>query len=58
MSKAFLITDPRGRLLFSADKEKVIVGAPTLKVNGIGGSVFKGSIQTPLVSAESGQDLR
>lgn len=58
MTRGFRITDPRGGLLFSADRERVIIGAETLRVTGVGGAIFKGSVQTPLVSAESGHNLR
>ncbi|XP_021954197.1 delta-sarcoglycan [Folsomia candida] len=52
------ITDTRGRLLFSADRKEVLVGAELLRVTGEGGAVFHGSVQTPLVRAESGNELR
>lgn len=58
VTRGFRITDPRGGLLFSADRERVIIGAETLRVTGVGGAIFKGSVQTPLVSAESGHNLR
>ncbi|XP_063989502.1 zeta-sarcoglycan isoform X1 [Diachasmimorpha longicaudata] len=58
ISKGFRITDPRGGVLFSADREQVVVGASMLKVTGVGGAVFRGSVQTPLVRAESGHGLR
>ncbi|XP_074097303.1 sarcoglycan delta isoform X1 [Cotesia typhae] len=58
VSKGFRITDPRGGVLFSADREQVVVGAATLKVTGVGGAVFRGSVQTPLVRAEPGHSLR
>lgn len=52
------IHDTRGRLLFSADRKEVIVGAELLRVTGEGGAVFHGSVQTPLVRPESGNELR
>lgn len=58
VSRAFRITDPNGELLFSANNERVIVGAKTLKVTGVGGAVFEGSVQTPFVSSEAGRDLK
>ncbi|XP_076375828.1 sarcoglycan delta isoform X1 [Megalopta genalis] len=58
VSKGFRITDPRGGILFSADKERVVVGADMLRVTGDGGAVFQGSVQTPLVRGESGRGLR
>ncbi|XP_023246379.1 zeta-sarcoglycan [Copidosoma floridanum] len=58
VSRTFQITDPNGKLLFSANNERVVVGAKNLKVTGVGGAIFEGSIQTPLVSSEAGHDLR
>ncbi|XP_076760679.1 sarcoglycan delta isoform X2 [Xylocopa sonorina] len=58
VSRGFRITDPRGGILFSADKEQVVVGAEMLRVTGDGGAVFQGSVQTPLVRGESGRGLR
>ncbi|KAK2583169.1 hypothetical protein KPH14_009191 [Odynerus spinipes] len=58
VSRGFRITDPRGGVLFSADREQVLVGADMLKVTGDGGAVFQGSVQTPLVRGESGRGLR
>lgn len=58
VSKGFRVTDPRGGVLFSADREQVIVGAEMLRVTGDGGAVFQGSVQTPLVRGESGRGLR
>lgn len=58
VSRGFRITDPRGGVLFSADREQVVVGAEMLRVTGVGGAVFRGSVQTPLVRAESSHPLR
>ncbi|XP_046429591.1 delta-sarcoglycan isoform X1 [Neodiprion pinetum] len=58
VSKGFRVTDPQGVVLFSVDSKQVVVGAETLRVTGVGGAVFQGSVQTPLVRAESGHDLR
>ncbi|KAL0117119.1 hypothetical protein PUN28_010152 [Cardiocondyla obscurior] len=58
VSRGFRITDPRGGVLFSADREQVIVGAEMLRVTGDGGAVFQGSVQTPLVRGESGRGLK
>lgn len=58
VSRGFRITDPRGGVLFSADREQVVVGAEMLRVTGDGGAVFQGSVQTPLVRGESGRGLR
>lgn len=58
VSRGFRITDPQGGVLFSADREQVIVGAEMLRVTGDGGAVFQGSVQTPLVRGESGRGLK
>lgn len=58
VSGGFRITDPGGGVLFSADKEQVVVGAQTLRVTGDGGAVFHGSVQTPLVRGELDRDLK
>ncbi|XP_048517683.1 delta-sarcoglycan isoform X2 [Dendroctonus ponderosae] len=58
LANKFQILDDRGGLLFSADRREVVVGAETLRITGEGGSRFSGSVQTRLVRAESGHDLR
>ncbi|XP_056638590.1 gamma-sarcoglycan isoform X1 [Diorhabda sublineata] len=58
LTNNFKITDDRGSLLFSADRREVIVGSETLRVIGKGGTSFSGSIQTTLVRAEAGHELR
>ncbi|XP_012288120.1 delta-sarcoglycan isoform X2 [Orussus abietinus] len=57
VSKSFRVTDSKGEILFSADHEEVVVGAKMLRVTGVGGAVFQGSVQTPLVMAGSGREL-
>lgn len=57
VTKSFKITNPHGNLIFSADKDEVIIGATLLKVTSIGGAVFHGSVQTSLVRSESGFGL-
>lgn len=52
------IEDPLGKILFSANNKEVLVGADQLKVTGEGGAVFHGSVQTPLVRASAGNELR
>ncbi|KAF4525654.1 hypothetical protein B566_EDAN001254 [Ephemera danica] len=47
-----------GNVLFSATASEVVVGAESLRVTGVGGAVFDGSIQTPLVRADSGNELK
>ena len=57
-SGGFRVSDHKGRVLFSADKKEVVVGASLLRVTGQGGAVFDASVQTPAVRADSGSDLR
>lgn len=50
--------DDRGTILFSVNHREVVIGADMLRISGEGGTMFSGSVQTPLVRAESGHDLR
>jgi hypothetical protein len=50
------VTDPKGEVLFSATRGEVEIGSESLRVTG--GAVFEGSVQTPVVRADSGYDLR
>lgn len=54
----FKIIDTHGAILFAVDKNEVAVGAHTLHVEGDGGAVFRESIQTPLIRAEPGKELK
>ncbi|XP_030767819.1 zeta-sarcoglycan [Sitophilus oryzae] len=54
----FHILDDRGQAVFSADRNQVTVGTDSLRITGEGGTCFKGSVQTKLVRAETGHDLR
>ncbi|XP_018565194.1 gamma-sarcoglycan [Anoplophora glabripennis] len=58
LTNSFKIMDDRGVLLFSANANEVVVGAENLRVTGEGGTSFSGSVQTTLVRAESGHELR
>nr|CAI5847236.1 unnamed protein product [Callosobruchus analis] len=58
LTNNFKILDDRGSLLFSANRKEVLVGSETLHVTGEGGTILRGSIQTRLVRAEAGHDLR
>ncbi|GAB6026898.1 hypothetical protein CHUAL_013543 [Chamberlinius hualienensis] len=58
MAGRFIIKNSNGKVLFSADNDAVQVAAESLKVTGSGGAIFDGSIQTPLVIAEPGHQLR
>lgn len=54
----FKVINTKGTVLFSADHKEVILGVDSLRITGEGGTIFHGSVQTPLVRAESGHDLR
>lgn len=58
MARRFVIKNQKGKVLFSADDNEVQVAADSLKVTGSGGAAFDGSIQTPLVDALPGSQLR
>ncbi|XP_067004748.1 delta-sarcoglycan [Anabrus simplex] len=58
LATGFRVTDTRGAILFSADRHEVVVGADILRVTGEGGAIFDGTVQTPLVRADSGNELR
>lgn len=55
---SFKVADAHGNNLFSVNQNAVTIGAHALKVEGDGGVIFKDSIQTPLIRAEAGKDLR
>lgn len=44
--------------MFSANNNEVFIGTETLHVSGDGGTIFKDSIQTPLVRAAPGNNLK
>ncbi|XP_064117339.1 delta-sarcoglycan-like [Macrobrachium nipponense] len=56
-SDRLVIRDKEGRLLFSATRDEVLVGARQLTVKGEGGALFTGSVQTSHVAAPVGQSL-
>ena len=58
LASAFRVTDTQGKGLFSVADDEVVVGASSLRVEGEGGAVFRQSVQTPLVRADAGQELR
>nr|CAD7257114.1 unnamed protein product [Timema shepardi] len=58
LAREFKVTDARGTVLFSASKHEVVVGAKVLRVTGEGGAIFDGTVQTPIVRADSGHELR
>ncbi|XP_038063104.1 delta-sarcoglycan-like [Patiria miniata] len=54
----FVIYDTKNKMLFYADENEVVIGAKRVTFTGSEGTAFKGPIQTPHVTSESGQDLR
>ncbi|XP_058443310.1 zeta-sarcoglycan isoform X2 [Malaya genurostris] len=58
LANNFRVADTHGTSLFSVDRDEVSIGATSLRVEGEGGVIFKDSIQTPLVRAEAGKDLK
>nr|XP_022902524.1 delta-sarcoglycan-like [Onthophagus taurus] len=58
LANNFRIMDDQGAVLFSANAEEVVVGARVLRVLGKGGTTFTGSVQTPILRAASGHNLR
>lgn len=58
VAKKFKVSDPHGSVLFSVDKEAVVVGANSLRIEGDGGAIFRESIQSPIIRSEAGKDLK
>jgi uncharacterized protein YxjI len=58
LAKAFRVADSDGRTLFYVDRNFVEIAANSLKVEGEGGVTIKDSIQTSLIKAEPGKDLK
>ena len=58
LTNNFKVMDDRGMVLFAVDGREVVVGSELLRVTGEGGASFSGSVQTTLVRAEPGNDLR
>ncbi|EAT42667.1 AAEL005840-PA [Aedes aegypti] len=58
LANHFRVADTHGTSLFSVDRDEVTVGASSLRVEGEGGVIFRDFIQTPLVRAEAGKDLK
>jgi len=56
-AREFSVKNSRDETLFSANRREVLVGADILRVSGVGGAVFEGSIQTQMVRAEPGELL-
>ncbi len=58
LTKKFKVTDPHGAILFSADRDQVVVGSNSLRIEGEGGVIFKEAIQTSLIRAEASKELK
>lgn len=58
LANRFHIVDERGYPVFSADRNEVVINADALRVSNEGGTRFNGAVQTRLVRAESGHDLK
>lgn len=58
LARDFRVMNANGETLFAANRREVVVGADILRVSGVGGAVFEGSVQTPIVRAEAGHDLK
>lgn len=54
----FKIKGSEGNVVFAVDEKEVLVGTECLEVTGDGGTVFEGSVQTPLVRAAPGNNLK
>ncbi|KAJ8342554.1 hypothetical protein SKAU_G00324820 [Synaphobranchus kaupii] len=48
----------KGESILSADDTQMKVGAEKLRVTGPSGALSEGSVETPLIRAENGEDLR
>lgn len=58
MAHHFKILDTHGAVLFAADRNEIIIGANSLHVEGDGGIIFRESVQSPLIRAEPGKELK
>ena len=57
-TKSFRVSDTHGNTLFHVDRDAVEIAAGSLRIEGEGGVTFKDSIQTNLLKAEPGKDLK
>ncbi|XP_026154686.1 zeta-sarcoglycan-like [Mastacembelus armatus] len=48
----------RGRLLFTADEEEIVMTTEKFTVTGTEGAVFGHSVETPLIQARASEDLK
>lgn len=58
LAHSLKIKDTHGAVLFSADKNEVMIGANSLRIDGDGGAVFRESVQTSVIRAEPGRELK
>lgn len=58
LAHSLKIKDTHGSVLFSADKNEVMIGANSLRIDGDGGAVFRESVQTSVIRAEPGRELK
>lgn len=58
MAKTFNIIDTHGDVVFSADKDAVTIGANSLHIVGEGGAIFRESVETPVIRADPGKELK
>ncbi|KPP77894.1 gamma-sarcoglycan-like [Scleropages formosus] len=56
--QGFEVSSHGGKMLFSADENKAVVGVEKLRVTGPQGAIFEHSVETPQVRAEPFKDLR
>lgn len=57
-TKKFRVLDNHGHTLFFVDRDLVEIAASSLRIEGEGGVTFKDSVQTTLLKAEPGKDLK
>ncbi|CAO1338404.1 unnamed protein product [Diamesa serratosioi] len=57
-AKKFRVSDMFENTLFYADQDFVEIGAGSLRIEGEGGAIFHDAVQTPLVRAEAGKELK
>ena len=57
-TKSFRVADTHGNSLFYVDRDSVDIAAGSMRIEGEGGVHFKDSIQTNLLKADPGKDLK
>lgn len=58
LANSFQVTDNHGDILFSANRNEILIGANSLRMDGEGGIIFRESIQTPLVRLDAGKEMK